>query len=218
MWLGWPPMRTLGSRSRALALTITVVLAVAIVGGCGGDQPAPTTTAPPGFRVISDAKVGFAIAVPSSWQRIPLSTNLDEFDRNANRIRSQNPKLASAIVLARIIAGSSGRVMAVAPDGVASVNLTADKAAEKDLDVLSRKIIAAHLENGATDPVAARPTVDGNPAVRLTFQSPVETDAGRVVTDEIQYVLLRDGSAYILTVMNADAQAADAIAASLRLR
>jgi len=212
-------MRARPRRRPTTALgALAVALGLLVGPACGGTPPAPTTTGPPGYQVLSDAPFGFAVAVPSGWIRIPLSTDPDVFDSKANALRSEHPGLAEAIVLARIIANASGQLMAAAPDGGASVNLTAAKAPEKDLDDASRKIIAAHLQNGATEPVAARLTVAGEPALRLTFKAPVETDEGTVTTEEVQFIFLREGSAYILTVMNAGPEVADAIAASLRLR
>lgn len=196
---------------------VVAFMGLTLASACGGDPPAPTTVAPPNFTVVSDAKVGFAVAIPTPWQQIPLSTNLDTFDRDANRLRQQNPKLSSAIVIARELSGSGGSLMAVAADGQASVNLTSDKAEEADLDNVSRKIVEALLKNGAQDPVASRVTVADNPAVRLAFKSPIQTDTGSALADQVQFIVLQDEKVYILTVLNAP-DAADVIAKSLRLR
>ncbi len=185
---------------------------------CGGDKAAPTTTAPDGFTVMSDAKEGFALAVPSDWTRIPLTLNPADFDRDANALRRANPKLASILNQARVLGQSGGKFMAVTPDGTGNVNLTVDKPKEKTIEEIVRLSIAG-LENLEATNIRQEPaTLAGKPAVRLTFRLPVETDAGRIPTDEVQYYLLEDGKAYILTVAAVPPQVASAIADSLRLR
>jgi len=185
---------------------------------CGGDPKAPTITAPAGYTVASSAKEGFAVAVPSDWTQIPLSINPADFDPEANRLRLANPKLASILNQARVLGQSGGKFMAVAPDGVANVNLTVDKPKEKSVE----EIVAASIEglkNYQATNIAQEPaTLAGKPAVRVTFRLPVETDAGTIPTDEVQYYLLDDKKAYILTVAGAPPEVASTIAGSLALR
>ena len=185
---------------------------------CSDDKPAPTTTAPEGFTVMSDAKEGFALAVPADWTPIPLSNNPDEFNRNANALRLKNPKLASILNQARILGQSGGKFMAVDPEGTRSINLTVDKPKEKSLQEVVRNSITALNGVGATNIAEAGATLSGKPAVKLTFRLPVETDTGVVQTDEVQHYLLEDGKAYILSVLGAPADVAAAVASSLRLR
>ena len=193
-------------------------MVVSLVACGGGDKAAPTTTAPEGFTVMSDAKEGFAVAVPSDWTRVPLRVNPADFDKDANELRRANPKLASILNQARVLGQSGGKFMAVAPDGVANVNLTADKPKEKTVEEIVTNSIEGlksfEAENFAQEPA----TLAGKPAVRLSFRLPVDTDEGRIPTDEVQYYLLEDGTAYILTVAAAPPQVASAIASSLRLR
>ena len=185
---------------------------------CGGDKAAPTTTAPEGFTVMSDAKEGFAVAVPSDWVRIPLKPNPADFDTDANELRRQNPKLASILYQARVLGQSGGKFMAVAPDGVANVNLTADKPKEKTVDEIVTNSIEGLKSFEASNFAQEQATLSGKPAVRLSFRLPVDTDAGRIPTDEIQHYLLEDEKAYILTVAAAAPPVASAIAGSLKLR
>ena len=210
-------MRSSGRRQPVLTLASAAVTLLALVA-CGGTPPAPKTTAPAGYTVVSDAENGFAVAVPADWQRIPMSTDLEVFDRNANRIRLANPKLASAIVLARVIAGSSGKMMAVDQEGVNSVNLTVADAQEETLDELAGKVLAKLRQDGATDLREERVPVAGGPGIKLRFTFPVEIDAGKVPTEEIQYYAIRDGKTYILTVMGAGEEVAESIARSLAIR
>ena len=185
---------------------------------CSDDKPAPTTTAPEGFTVVSDAKEGFALAVPADWTAIPLSTDPAEFNRSANTLRLANPKLASILNQARILGQSGGKFMAVRPDGTGSVNLTVDKPKEKTLQEVVRNSVTALTQFGATNIAEEGATLAGKPAVKLTFRLPVETDAGPVPTDETQHYLLEDGKAYILSVLGAPADVASAVASSFRLR
>ena len=188
------------------------------MAACGGDEAAPTTTAPEGFTVASNAKEGFALAIPSDWTQIPLKPNPADFDTTANALRRENPKLASILNQARVLGQSGGKFMAVAPDGVTSVNLTADQPKEKTVEEIVTNSIEG-LKGFEAVNIAQEPaTLAGKPAIRLTFRLPVETDEGRVPTDEVQHYLLEDGKAYILTVAAAPAPVASAIADSLRLR
>ena len=185
---------------------------------CSDDKPAPTTTAPEGFTVMSDAKEGFALAVPADWTPIPLSNDPDEFNRSANALRLANPKLASILNQARVLGQSGGKFMAVRPDGAGSVNLTVDKPDEKTLQEVVRNSITALSGVGATNIAEEGATLAGKPAIKLTFRLPVETDTGPVPTDEVQHYLLEDGKAYILSVLGAPPEVASAVAASLRIR
>jgi hypothetical protein len=196
---------------------VVFLMVVALVG-CSGDPEAPTTTAPEGFTVMSDAKEGFALAVPADWTRIPLSNDPDEFNENANALRLANPKLASILNQARVLGQSGGKFMAVTPDGTGSVNLTVDKPQEKTLDEIVRNSIASLTNLGAANIVQEPGTLDGKPMIKLSFRFPVDTDAGVVQTDEVQYYLLEDGKAYILSVLATSAEVASVVASSFRLR
>jgi hypothetical protein len=185
---------------------------------CGGDPKAPTITAPAGYTVASNDKDGFALAVPSDWTIIPLSPNPADFDPEANRLRRENPKLASILNQARVLGQSGGKFMAVAPDGVANINLTVDKPKEKSVEEIVTASIEG-LKNFQASNIAQEPaTLSGKPAVKLNFRLPVETDAGTIPTDEVQHYLLEDEKAYILTVAGASADVASTIAGSLKLR
>jgi hypothetical protein len=185
---------------------------------CGRDKKAPTTTAPDGYSVVQDAKAGFAIAIPSTWKIIPLSINPAVFDKSANALRLENPKLASILNQARVLGQSGGLFMAVAADGATSVNLTADKPKEKTVQEIVTASIAALEGVKATNIAQAPATLSGKAAIRLAFKLGVETDNGIVPTDEVQHYLLKSKKAYILTVAAAPADVSAAIAASFRLR
>jgi hypothetical protein len=200
----------------ASALAV-VVMALAFVA-CSEDKKAPTTTAPSGFTVMSDAKEGFALAVPADWTRIPLNNNPNEFNKTANTLRLANPKLASILNQARLLGQSGGKFMAVDKEGASSVNLTVDKPKEKNLDEIVRNSIAGLTNVQATNIKQEAATLDGKPSVKLTFRLPVETDNGVVQTDEVQHYLLKDKKAYILSVLATPPNVADTMASTLRLR
>lgn len=185
---------------------------------CGGDKAAPTTTAPDGYDVASNAKEGFALAVPSTWTRVPLSINPAVFDKDANALRLANPKLASILNQARVLGQSGGLFMAVSPDGTMSVNLTADKPKEKTVEEIVTNSIEGLKTFDAVNFAQEPATVGGRPAMKVTFRLPVTTDAGDIPTDEVQHYVLTSGKAYILTVAAAPNDVASAIANSLRIR
>ncbi len=206
-----------GVRTRIGVWGAAVVVAVSLVA-CG-DEEAPQTSAPPGFTVVRDADDGYAIAVPAVWTQVPMGVKAEEFDRNANRLRGENPKLASALVQARVVSNGGGKMLAIDPDGRASVNLTVDKAEEKNLAEILEKSKTRLMEFGATDLTETPVTLDGRPAAKLSFRLPLETDDGKVTVSETQYYQLRGGKrAFILTVIDTDDALATLIADSLRIR
>ncbi|MDQ4068720.1 MAG: photosystem II reaction center PsbP family protein [Actinomycetota bacterium] len=205
------------TRGAAALVAFVVIMALALVA-CGDDPKAPTTTAPEGFTVMSDDKEGFALAVPADWTRIPLSNNPDVFNKNANALRLANPKLASILNQARVLGQAGGKFMAVNPDGTASVNLTVDKPKEKTIEEIVRNSIAGLQSFDATNIQQEATTLDGKPAVKLTFRIPVETDDGLVPTDEVQHYLLDGDKAYILSILAAPPEVASTMVSTFRLR
>ena len=204
-------------RTRAAAAAIAIVLAFAMAA-CSDDKAAPTTTAPEGYTVMSDAKEGFALAVPSNWTRIPLSNNPDQFNKDANALRLANPKLASILNQARILGQAGGKFMAVDPEGTRSINLTVDDPDEKTLEEIVRNSITGLTNVSATNINQEPGTLDGKRAAKLTFRIPVETDAGIIDTDETQYYMFEDGKAFILSMLSTPPDVASTVVSSFRLR
>jgi len=192
-------------------------LLLLIAAACGSDPVAPTTTAPAGFTVMSSVKGGYALAVPSDWTPIPLNNNPAVFDKTANSLRLANPKLASILNKARLIGQSGGLFMAVTPDGSGDVNLTVDKPKEKTLNEIVANTITGLKNLQATDVAQEPATVAGKPGIKLTFKIPNDTDAGTVVNNAVQYHLLQNKKAYILTATAVPADVANNVAQSLRL-
>ena len=212
---GAPARSPLSTRALTAVLSLAVVLALP---ACR-DKTAPQTTAPAGFVVVRDAGAGFALAVPSDWQQVPLPSDLDEFDRKASELQGRNPRLAPAIVQARQLLQSGGRVMAVSPDGASVLNLTVDRADEKNLAEVARVTTAKLQEAGATDVAQEQTTTGAGPGLKLTFKLMVEGVGGTtVVANETQYFVLHDGKSFVITLQNGTPEIANAVAASLRLR
>lgn len=205
-------------RTTGPAAAVAVLLLLLLVAGCGGDPKAPAVTPPPGYKVQSDAKDGFALAVPADWTPVPLSENTDVFNKNANALRLANPKLASILNKGRVLGQAGGKFMAVTPDGVGDANLTVDKPKEKTIDQIVTNSVAGLTNLGATNVVQEPATLAGKPAIKVTFRLPVDTDAGTVPTDEVQHYLLKGAKAYILTVSGVAPDVAQTIADSLRIR
>ena len=212
---GRPARSVRSARAVIVALSLAAVVALP---ACR-DKTAPQTTAPAGFVVVRDASAGFALAVPADWQQIPLPSDLDEFDRKAGELSGRNPRIAPAIVQARQLLQSGGRVMAVSPDGASVINLTVDRADEKNLDEVARVTTPKLEEAGATEVAHSQTTTGAGRALKLTFKLPVEGQGGQtVVANETQFIVLKGGKSFVITLQNGTPQIADAVAASLRLR
>jgi hypothetical protein len=201
----------------AAAAVALLALMVSLVA-CSDDPVAPATTAPAGYTVMSDAKEGFALAVPADWTRIPLSQNPDTFNKDANALRLANPKLASILNQARVLGQSGGKFMAVNPEGKASVNLTVDKPKEKTLQAVVDASIGGLNRAGATRIAQEAATVDGRPAIKLNFVLPVVTDDGTIQTDEVQHYILDGSKAYILSMLATPPEVASTMVSTLRIR
>ena len=202
---------------RGAAAAVALFTMMTLVA-CGDDPKAPTITAPENYKVGSSDKEGFALAVPADWTEIPMKLNPADFDPEANRLRLENPKLASILNQARVLGQAGGKFMAVAKDGVANVNLTADDPDEETLAEVVTASKIALTDFGATNFAEESATLAGRPATKLTFRLPVETDNGTIPTDETQYYMLKGKKAYILTVAGVPAAVASTIAGSLALR
>jgi hypothetical protein len=209
------PART---RFASLAVGIAFVALMVSLAACG-DEEAPNTVAPSGFVVVRDASAGFAIAVPADWQQVSLKGNLDRFDREAFELTGRNPNLGPAIVQARQLLQFGGKLMAVSQDGRSLVNLTVDKADEDTLDEVAQVTSAKLTEAGATNMAQERTTTGAGPALKLTFRLRIEAPGGTEMdAEETQFVVLRDGKSYVITVQNGTPDITSAVASSFRLR
>jgi len=201
-------------RFRMAVLSVAAVL-VTLAGACSSSHKAPTISPPQGFRVVSDDDSQFAIAVPSDWELLPL--NPKTFNHVAGDIRARNPKLASSLQQARSLADQGGaKLLAIQSDASSSVNLiVAAKRKGETFQSIPGQAMNQLREAGATDLARETVTLAREPAVRVTFKLPVATDNGNVITDEVQYYLLRGRKAFILTLAGPNPKLAT-VADSLR--
>jgi hypothetical protein len=122
-------------------------------------------------------------------------------------------------VQARQLLQSGGKLVAVSPDGEARINLTVDEADEKTLAEVGRVTSQSLTDSGATNLTQEQTTSGAGPALKLTFQYPIEGQGGMTVqAQEIQYYVLHKGKSYVLTVINGPGELASTVAGSLRLR
>jgi hypothetical protein len=208
----------LARKVRPVPSLAVLLAAVLPLTGCS-DKKAPETTAPPGFTVVKDASAGFAVAVPADWTQIPLLRDIDAFDKKAHELQGANPNLGPAVIQARQLAQSGGRLMAVSADGKSIVNLTVDKTKEKTLAQIGAAVSKSLTDNGATDLTQAPATTGAGPALRLTFKYPIPgTGDNPTIADEVQYYALKGGRSFVLTFINPPADLPDAVAATFKLR
>jgi len=183
------------------------------------DKKAPDTTAPAGFTVVKDAGAGFAVAVPADWVQIPMLTNIDQFDKKARELQSQHPAIGPAVIQARQLAQSGGKLMAVKADGTSIINLTADKTKEKTLAQVGTAVSKSLIDNGATELNQEQSTTGAGPALRLSFKYPIPGDADKpTIANEVQYYVLKGGRSYVLTFINPPADLPTTVAGTFKLR
>ena len=183
------------------------------------DKKAPDTTAPAGFTVVKDNGAGFAVAIPADWIQIPLLSNIDAFDKKARELQSKNPTIGPAVIQARQLAQSGGKLMAVTADGKSIVNLTADKTKEKTLAQVGTAVSKSLIDNGASELNQEQSTTGAGPALRLTFKYPIPGDSDKpIIANEVQYYVLKGGRSYVLTFINPPADLPAAVATTFKLR
>lgn len=203
----------------SLACTVAVVFAALLPLTACSDKKAPETTAPPGFTVVSDAGAGFAVAIPADWIQIPLLQDIDAFDKRAHELQVKNVNLGPAIIQARQLAQSGGKLMAVSSDGTAIINLTVDQTKEKTLTQIGTSVSKSLIDNGATDLAQAPATTGAGAALRLTFKYPIPGGSDTpTIASEVQYYVLKSGRSFVLTFINPPVDLPAAVAATFKLR
>ena len=208
----------LARKVRPVPSLVAVLAALLSLTGCS-DKKAPETTAPAGFSVVKNDSAGFAVAIPSDWLQIVLTQDLDKFDKLAHAQQATNPNLGPAVLQARQLAQSGGKLMAVSPDGKSIVNLTVDKAHEKTLEAVGTAVKKGLEDNGATNLANAPASTGAGPALRLTFKYPISGGSDTpTIADEVQYYVLKGGKTYVMTFINPASGLTDAVAGSFKLR
>ena len=202
-------------RSRWLVTAVAIVALVA----CGSDDEKPAArpldaVAVPGFTVVSDANLGFAMSLPESWRQLPL--DVGSFDAAADELRKESDKVGPALTQLKSVVRGGANVAAVDPATGSTVNLIV-LPADSEPDEIATQAAVQLRSTGATELQREDVTVDGEPAVRQRFRLPFPSDAGGVVDlRESQYYVVRRGKAYILTLVG-DSPDLERIAESLQL-
>ncbi len=207
------------ARKVRAAPSAAVLLAALLPLTACSEKKAPDTTAPAGYAVVKDAGAGFAVAVPADWVQIPLLTNIDAFDKKARELQSKNPGIGPAVIQARQLSQSGGKLMAVTADGKSIINLTADKTKEKTLAQVGTAVSKSLIDNGATDLAQEQATTGAGPALRLTFKYPIPGDSDKpTIASEVQFYVLKGGRSFVLTFINPPADVPATVASTFKLR
>jgi ABC-type sugar transport system substrate-binding protein len=198
----------------AAAVAAAVALAVA-AAGCGDDRPSAANTAPPpvaGFTRVIGA--GFTIDMPAGWPQPALDPAA--FDRTAEALRAQNPRLAAGLDQARGTLDRGTRLFAIDPTDGSSVNLIVTEAGDRSLDDLVVEAVSQLEAVGASSLRQERTNVGSRRAARLQFGLPVTGTAGSLTVPETQYYVVHQKRLYVLTLFG-DSPTLNTVAQSLRI-
>ncbi len=207
-------------RARRWSVVAVMVTVAAVLVACGsdGDDEEPRraldTSAPPGARLVTDEGVGFAVAVPDSWKRLPLE--LSAFDREAEALRASSDKVGTGLVQLKGAVRSGANVAAIDPATGATVNLIVLEAAADKFDKTVDQIVNQLRANGATDVRREQATVDGIPGARMRFRQRLPGETAAVDVNTTQVIVRRRNRDFILTV-SGDSPDTSSIAGSLQL-
>ena len=208
----------MGARRWSVVAVMVTVAAVLVACGSDGDDEEPRraldTNAPPGATMVSDEGVGFAVAVPDSWKRLPLE--LSGFDREAEALRAASTSVGTGLVQLKGAVRSGANLAAIDPTTGATVNLIALPAADDAFDKTVDQIVNQLRANGATDLRRGATTVDGIPGARLQFRQRLPGETAAVDVNTTQVIVRRRDREFILTV-SGDSPETAAIAGSLQL-
>ncbi len=174
----------------------------------GGGQTEPTI--PPGYVEVTDAEMGFAVAIPQDWRQVPL--NAETLKEQADAVRQERPELATSLESAQSLIGP-GRVFAIHPDGLSNVNVIVNDATGADLEDLEGPAVDELRLRGAEVRSAEHTTVGGAEAVKFVVRFHVTP---QTTVDATQYYVAKRGKVFVLTLTGHD-PALDVIARSLRL-
>jgi hypothetical protein len=199
-----------------MMVAVTVTLVGCSSGGSKDEGPRRPldTSAPAGSTVATDAKIGFAITLPSSWKQLP--TDAGKFDAAADPIRAASDKVGTGLAQLKSAVRSGANLAAIDPETGATVNLIVLDAGGSSLDKIATQSANLLRGNGASDITREQTTVDGVPAVRQRFRQRLPGETGAVDVSTTQLYVLRRGQEFVLT-LSGDDPGLDSIAASLKL-
>lgn len=185
---------------------------VPAVGELGLATPAPTSVVvvvPNGWSEYAMPENGFAISVPTTWQRLPVKTQ--ELDAALGTIRQTNPDLANALgdnaqtLLANGVKFWAFDVNAQNTASPFATNLTVTRQAlpnpvSFDTFVSLNLSQLNSLRTRNSDIVNERTSLAGQPAERVRYLLTFDRDEGDPVTAAItQYLVLNERGAFVLT-------------------
>lgn len=185
---------------------------VPAVGELGLATPAPTSVVvvvPNGWSEYAMPEHGFAISVPTTWQRLPVKTQ--ELDAALGTIRQTNPDLANALgdnaqtLLANGVKFWAFDVNAQNTASPFATNLTVTRQAlpnpvSFDTFVSLNLSQLNSLRTRNSDIVNERTALAGQPAERVRYLLTFDRDEGDPVTAAItQYLVLNERGAFVLT-------------------
>ncbi|MFN2608159.1 MAG: hypothetical protein ABR511_09755 [Acidimicrobiales bacterium] len=200
----------------ALVVVATALAGLAACSGKAASEPRRPldTTAAPGTMVVSDAAIGFAVSIPTSWKTLP--TDVSKFDDAAAPILAASTKVAVGLTQLKSVVREGANMAAIDPDTGATVNLNSLDAGGQSVSKIAVGAAKQLSTNGATGVTRDAVTVDGVKAVRQRFHTPFPGETGPVDLSETQVYAVRRGQLFILTLAG-DSPALDGIAASLKL-
>lgn len=222
--------------------TAVVILAGAWLAGCGESSPsakgtdttapvstqatvttmAPLTTSstaaasvPAGYTAFTSKEDRYSLAVPKDWRQIdPSSPTAAQAVKDAVKL---NPALGSVISPENLTAQGI-KYLAVNGTG-ASVNMVVKPAAgarDSDLPSIVDAIKAQYPSIGGTVTGTETVQLSGRTAAKVSSDIQMNQAAGASKLSQVQYVLLANDLAYILT-LSGQSPVFPAIAATLRI-
>ena len=185
---------------------------VPAVGEMGFTTPVPTpvvVVVPHGWSEYALPENGFAVAVPTTWQRLPVQQA--ELDAALQTVRESNPELAQALgENANALIGSGVKFWAIdlnpeTQQAGFATNVTVTRQALPDA-VSFDTFISVNLDQlealttRNSEIVHERTSIAGQAAERVRYLLAFNRDQASPITVAItQYLVLNGRSAYVLT-------------------
>lgn len=236
---------TTSTLSRRVAVVGIALLAI-VVTGCGGTattsaspaasaeppssvapsvKPSPSTTIAPsasaGASIATSGRIaipdhGFAVTLPDGWTRIDLQS--DDIEALIQAAGAQNPELANVYSQQIRALVAQGLVLfAFGPDATTGTNLNILSAPSMGLtlDFLEQANLAQLKSLAEGNVTSERVTLPAGEALRLRYT--IAAASGMPSPTIEQYVLVNGDKQLVISVTNASATDASAIARSIEL-
>lgn len=185
---------------------------VPVVGDMGFTTPVPTSVVvvvPNGWSEYALPENGFAVSVPTTWQRLPVQQA--ELDAVLETVRRSNPELAQALGdNAGALVGSGVKFWAIdlnpeTQQAGFATNVTVTRqalpnAVSFDTFVSINVNQLEALTSRNSEIVHERTSIAGQPAERVRYLLAMNRDTDSPMTAAItQYLVLNGRNAYVLT-------------------